>query len=112
MGKEKAVLPKKFRLPPKKRMSRFKPRLAVKVEEEERRERQDVSLREQFEQEEGQVVYVESWPEKAFRLLLLIISVALAVLGIIALILPETRVLIVEILLKFVEEALGAVKIS
>ncbi len=93
-------------------MSRFKPRLAVKVEEEERRERQDVSLREQFEVEEGQIVYVESWPEKTFRLLLLIISVALAVLGTIALILPETRVLIIEIFFKFVEEALGAVKIS
>lgn len=93
-------------------MSRFKPRLAVKIEEEERRERQDASLREQFEMEEGQVVYVESWPEKAFRLLLLIISIAFAIIGIVALILPETRVLIIEVLLKFIEEALGAVKIS
>lgn len=93
-------------------MSRFKPRLAVKIEEEERRERQDASLREQFEVEEGQVVYVESWPEKVFRLLLLIISIAFAIIGIVALILPETRALIIEVLLKFIEEALGAVKIS
>ncbi len=93
-------------------MSRFKPRLAVKIEEEERRERQDASLREQFEVEEGQVVYVESWPEKVFRLLLLIISIVFAIIGIVALILPETRTLIIEVLLKFIEEALGAVKIS
>lgn len=93
-------------------MSRFKPRLAVKIEEEERRERQDTSLKDQFEAEEKQVVYVEAWPEKAFRLLLLIISVAFALLGFIALILPETRALIIEVFLKFIEEALGAVKIG
>lgn len=93
-------------------MSRFKPRLAVKIEEEERRERQDASLKDQFEAEEKQVVYVEAWPEKAFRLLLLIISVSFALLGFIALILPETRALIIEVFLKFIEEALGAVKIG
>lgn len=93
-------------------MSRFKLRLAVKIEEEERRERQDTSLKDQFEAEEKQVVYVEAWPEKAFRLLLLIISVAFALLGFIALILPETRALIIEVFLKFIEEALGAVKIG
>lgn len=93
-------------------MSRFKPQLAVKIEEEERRERQNISLRDQFEDDKEQVVYVESWPEKAFRLILIILSTALAVIGVIALIVPDTRALIIEVMLNFVNEMLGVVKLS
>ncbi len=93
-------------------MSRFKPQLAVKIEEEERRERQNISLRDQFEDEKEQVVYVESWPEKVFRLVLIILSTVLAVIGIIALIVPDTRALIIEVMLNFVNEMLGVVKLS
>lgn len=93
-------------------MSRFKPQLAVKIEEEERRERQNISLRDQFEDEKEQIVYVESWPEKAFRLMLIILSTVLAVIGIIALIVPDTRALIIEVMLNFVNEMLGVVKLS
>ena len=93
-------------------MSRFKPQLAVKIEEEERRERQNISLRDQFEDEKEQIVYVESWPEKVFRLMLIILSTVLAVIGIIALIVPDTRALIIEVMLNFVNEMLGVVKLS
>lgn len=93
-------------------MSRFKPQLAVKIEEEERRERQNISLRDQFEDDNEQIVYVESWPEKVFRLVLIILSTALAVIGIIALIVPDTRALIIEVMLNFVNEMLGVVKLS
>lgn len=93
-------------------MSRFKPQLAVKIEEEERRERQNISLRDQFEDEKEQIVYVESWPEKVFRLVLIILSTVLAVIGIIALIVPDTRALIIEVMLNFVNEMLGVVKLS
>lgn len=93
-------------------MSRFKPQLAVKIEEEERRERQNISLRDQFEDEKEQIVYVESWPEKVFRLVLIILSTVLAVIGIIALIVPDTRALIIEVMLNFVNEVLGVVKLS
>lgn len=93
-------------------MSRFKPQLAVKIEGEERRERQNISLRDQFEDDKEQVVYVESWPEKVFRLILIILSTALAVIGVIALIVPDTRALIIEVMLNFVNEMLGVVKLS
>lgn len=93
-------------------MSRYKASLAVKVEEEERRKLQDTSLKEQFEEEKGQVVYVESWPEKLFRIVLLILSIALALVGVIALVLPDTRTLIIEVFLRFVGETVGAVKIG
>lgn len=93
-------------------MSRFKPQLAVKIEEEERRERQNISLRDQFEDDKEQAVYVESWPEKVFRLILIILSTALAVIGVIALIVPDTRALIIEVMLNFVNEMLGVVKLS
>lgn len=93
-------------------MSRFKPQLAVKIEEEERRERQNISLRDQFEDEKEQIVYVESWPEKVFRLVLIILSTVLAMIGIIALIVPDTRALIIEVMLNFVNEMLGVVKLS
>lgn len=93
-------------------MSRFKPQLAVKIEEEERRKRQNLSLRDQFEDDKEQVVYVESWPEKVFRLILIILSTALAVIGVIALIVPDTRALIIEVMLNFVNEMLGVVKLS
>lgn len=93
-------------------MPRFKPQLAVKIEEEERRERQNISLRDQFEDEKEQIVYVESWPEKVFRLVLIILSTVLAVIGIIALIVPDTRALIIEVMLNFVNEMLGVVKLS
>lgn len=93
-------------------MSRFKPQLAVKIEEEERRERQNISLRDQFEDDNEQIVYVESWPEKVFRLVLIILSTVLAVIGIIALIVPDTRALIIEVMLNFVNEMLGVVKLS
>lgn len=93
-------------------MSRFKPQLAVKIEEEECRERQNISLRDQFEDDKEQVVYVESWPEKVFRLILIILSTALAVIGVIALIVPDTRALIIEVMLNFVNEMLGVVKLS
>lgn len=93
-------------------MSRFKPQLAVKIEEEERRKRQNISLRDQFEDDKEQVVYVESWPEKVFRLILIILSTALAVIGVIALIVPDTRALIIEVMLNFVNEMLGVVKLS
>ena len=94
------------------KLSRFKPQLAVKIEEEERRERQNISLRDQFEDEKEQIVYVESWPEKVFRLMLIILSTVLAVIGIIALIVPDTRALIIEVMLNFVNEMLGVVKLS
>ena len=93
-------------------MSRFKPQLTVKIEEEERRERQNISLRDQFEDDNEQIVYVESWPEKVFRLVLIILSTVLAVIGIIALIVPDTRALIIEVMLNFVNEMLGVVKLS
>ena len=93
-------------------MSRFKPQLAVKIEEEERRERQNISLRDQFEDDKEQVVYVESWPEKVFRLILIILSTALAVIGVIALIVPDTRTLIIEVMLNFVNEMLELTEIS
>ena len=93
-------------------MSRFKPQLAVKIEEEERRERQNISLRDPFEEDKEQVVYVESWPEKVFRLILIILSTALAVIGVIALIVPDTRALIIEVMLNFVNEMLELTEIS
>ena len=93
-------------------MSRFKPQLAVKIEEEERRERQNISLRDQFEDDKEQVVYVESWPEKVFRLILITLSTALAVIGVIALIVPDTRALIIEVMLNFVNEMLELTEIS
>lgn len=93
-------------------MARFKPLLAAKVEEEERREMRNRSLKDKFEEKEERVVYVESWPEKIFRIVLMIVSLVFVVIGVVALILPDTRALIIEVLLKFIEEVMGAVKIG
>lgn len=93
-------------------MTRFKPLLAAKVEEEERREMRNTSLKDKFEEKEERVVYVESWPEKVFRIVLMIVSIVFVVVGVMALILPDTRTLLIEMLFKFIEEAMGAVKIG
>ena len=92
--------------------TRYKTRLAAGIEEEERRAKQDESLREKFEKKEETVVFVESFPEKLFRMTLLVISSALAIVGIVALLLPETRLLLFEVFVKFIEEATGMIGIS
>lgn len=93
-------------------MARFKQCLAVKVEEDERRERQDVSLKDQFEEDVAPVVYIESWPEKTFRAALFILLIFFVLIGIMVLIMSDTRALLVGIIMKFFEEMLSTVQLG
>lgn len=93
-------------------MSRYKTRLAAGIAAEDRLKEQGTSLRDKFEKKEETVVYVESLPEKLFRILLLIVSTALAIIGIMSLIFPETRFLLFEVFVRFIEETTGMVGIS
>lgn len=93
-------------------MSRYKTRLAAGIAEEDMLQAQEASLRDKFEKKEEMVVYVESLPEKLFRIVLFIISTALALVGVMSLLLPETRFLLFEVLVRFIEEATGMVGLT
>ena len=92
-------------------MPRFKKQLVAGIEEQDRQQEQEKSLKEQFEKKEKKTVYVESLPEKVFRITLNVFSYALSIVGIISLLLPQTRVTICAVLLRFIGEVTGAIRI-
>ena len=91
-------------------MARFQKALVAGIEEKEKEAECSSSLKEKFDKKEKRTVYVESLPEKLFRIGLNLIAYAFCILGIIVLILPDTRSVLIEVLYRFVEEAQNIAK--
>lgn len=77
------------------------------IEEEDRRKESEKSLKERFEKKEGTVVYVQSTPERIFTMAAYVLSMFLMIIGIISLVLPETRSEMMGIFVRLIGELTG-----
>ena len=85
-------------------MARFKKTLAAGLREREAVDECRASLKEKFEKKEKETVYIETVPEKIFRIGINVIAYLFLLIGIFSLIMPETREAFIELIINFMEE--------
>lgn len=86
-------------------MARFKKTLAAGLREKEAVDECSSSLKEKFEKKEKETIYIETIPEKIFRIGINVIAYIFLLIGIISLIMPDTREAFMEVITNFMEEA-------